>query len=203
MRPLHAVRPVAGSEGALQLGGARTTRSSLAQAKTGPHSSQGTLLAATPRSAADPARRSLPDSVQPSGGVVPGPIAACDCATPAASPQPATLAEAGAVPSSMHGIRAARPEEAADLLDGTAAHVDVDMELDASPTKGPQQDEGERQPALQPGEQLAQLCEQLCQDHLVSLSQQLQARGLLGSAPCAFLFGAEIPSSCACPPGFP
>ena len=205
MRLLHAARPGAGSEGALQLRGAGAARSSLAAAQVGPHSSQGSLLAATPRSAAAPARHSLPDSVQPSGGVVPGPTAAQHSAPQAATPQPAALAGAGAAPSSMQGARAAEPEEAANLPDGTAADARVDMDLDASPKEGPQQDEGEHQLALQPGEQLAQLCKQLCQDHLDGLSQQLQARGLLGSAPFAFSIWLKpnIPSGCALPPGLP
>ena len=192
---LHAARPGAGSEGALQLRGAGIEGTSLAVARNGPDSSQGRLLAASPRSAAAPARRILPDSMQPFVGMVSGPIVAQHSAMPAATPQPATLAEAAAAPSSMQGTRAAEPEEAADLPDGTAADANVDMELDASPKEGPQQIEGERQLALQPGEQLAQLCEQLCQDHLDSLSQQLQARGLPDLPPLAFLFGRTQPFS--------
>eukprot|EP00891_Asterochloris_glomerata_P002231 jgi/Astpho2/2231/fgenesh1_pg.00040_%23_64_t len=97
------------------------------------------------------------------------------------------LTEAGAAPSSMQGTQAVEPEEAAGLPDGKAANADVGMELDASPKEGPQQDQGEHQLALQPGEQLAQLCKQLCQEHLDGLSQQLQAGGLLRFAPFAFL----------------
>lgn len=187
MRLLHAARPGAGSEGASQLEGAGTNRSSLALAQIGPHSSQGSLLAPTPHSAAAPARLSLPGSMQPSGGVIPAPVAAQDTATPAAMPQPAALTEAGAAPSSMQGTQAVEPEEATGLPDGKAANADVGMELDASPKEGPQQDQGEHQLALQPGEQLAQLCKQLCQEHLDGLSQQLQAGGLLRFAPLAFL----------------